>query len=441
MADSITASNTIIPTDVGQQIDKRLLEMFVDPSAEVGVHSTFTHIVEPTRQPNPKDQEFIFELPDLGSSYIDLKRTELYVSGRLKLGDGGDIPDNVGLVNNPMHSLFESVTLYIGSNQTEVFSGYHPYKAYIRQLMDRNEFTPRRELEGFSINFGENKEITDVTSVSLPYGFIRTKNSKKVEFIGPTLIDLFQTEGYLLPQTRLKIKYRKSHESFYVHSHKDLANTSFNFEIDKIYLRLKAVNVLTPLIPLLEAQTEEAPAKYNYDALDTRCYTLPKGTLTKSFLKMYEGRLPSKILLAVYSQKQMTGDKTLSPFLTYNTNIKRVSLKVNGVVIRELVQDFDEGIYFETYKQFMEWLGVIDESAQLTASTYAIGNRYMAFDLVDNCEGEKCSEVALLSGVIDITIEFKTSLDEDCVLAAFNFSPDSVEISHKRASRHTKTIV
>ena len=43
-----------------------------------------------------------------------------------------------------------------------------------------------------------------------------TSDNKTLGLMGPTLINFFQTEGYLMPTTPLQVKYRKNRDAFYM---------------------------------------------------------------------------------------------------------------------------------------------------------------------------------------------------------------------------------
>ena len=74
-----------------QNMDPRLIRMFQKPEGQVGAQGTFTHFVQQLRPPTAKDTDYVLELPNTGSNYIDLKNTQLYVSGSLKRATGADL--------------------------------------------------------------------------------------------------------------------------------------------------------------------------------------------------------------------------------------------------------------------------------------------------------------------------------------------------------------
>ena len=117
---TVPVTSTVVPTDISQHLDPRLTSMFVKPEGMVGVQSTFTHTVEPL---TGTDEEYVFKILHTGSSYADLKNTQLYIKGNLTRCDGTKLlHDEVVLVaNNFLYNLFEFVTLCVGNNQQIIF--------------------------------------------------------------------------------------------------------------------------------------------------------------------------------------------------------------------------------------------------------------------------------------------------------------------------------
>ena len=191
----------MISTEVASQnIDPRLIRMFQKPEGKVGVQGTFTHFVQPLRPPTADDTDYLLELPNTGSDYIDLKNAQLYVSGSLKRATGVALVNDepVLLANNALHSLFESVTLFVGHNQQEIQMNNYPYKAYLRHLMSMKTESPASLGHGFVVE-KRNLVLGPMGSGVARRGW--TELSQTVEFLGQTYIDFFQTEGYLLPAT------------------------------------------------------------------------------------------------------------------------------------------------------------------------------------------------------------------------------------------------
>jgi hypothetical protein len=215
----------------------------------------------------------------------------------------------------------------------------------------------------------------------------------------------------------------------------------YNFVIDKIALRIPCVNIIPSLTPLLEMQTERLPATYEYEAIDMRQFSIPSGSIVRCYNRVYGGRLPRKILIGFFTESSFSGQRDQSPLLTAPLDLQQIGLSVNGVVVREMNMDFSKDIYVEAYRSFTDWMKVTTKNYPVTFHIFKNGMRYFAFDLLENCPSNGCSDDTLQQGFIDINLRFRTALATDCIMAAFCEAPEIVEITKERASRHIKVVL
>ena len=427
-----------------QNLDPRLIRMFQKPEGKVGVQGTFTHFVQPLRPPTADDSDYIMELPNTGADYIDLKNVQLYVRGSLKRATGValEVDEPVLLANNALHSLFESVTVLIGHNQQEIQMNNYPYKAFLRKLMTMKTSSPADIGHGFTV------EAHHLVRGPMASGIARrswTDLSKVTEFLGPTFIDAFQTEGYLLPATPVRVIFRRSRDSLYVNTGNDNALTEFKFFIEKIGLYVPVVKISPFLTPLMEMQTDEALASYHFDAIDVRQFSLPRGTLHRVYPRVFQGKLPTKIAVAFYTQDSFIGDRNRASLLTAAITPKRLQLAINGLVTRE--HRIDGGVRLESYYRFTDWLGVTNIDFPVDVKKYFAGVMFLTFDLMENCVASdsagslSCAEESLLTGFADISVEFGVAVPEECIMVVYAISPDVLDISKERAARYTRVII
>ena len=68
-----------------------------------------------------------------------------------------------------------------------------------------------------------------------------------------------------------------------------------------------------------------------------RQFSVPEGTISRKYAKVFENRLPKKILIGFYSQAAFSGTHDIAPLLTDpDLNLLKISLSVNGIGVREL---------------------------------------------------------------------------------------------------------
>ena len=197
------------------------------------------------------------------------------------------------------------------------------------------------------------------------------------------------------------------------------------------------------LTPLLEMQTDNSPANYTYDALGMKQYPLSSGTITRRYSRIFEGKVPSKILIGFFSQSSFSGERNKTPLLTAPVDVRSISLSLNGVSVRELQVDYESGLYMEAYQQLIQWMDKRDKRYLLKYHNFPQGYRYYAFNLMANCEkSSNCSEETLSQGYIDVNVSLRSALKgEDVVMAVFYLSPQSLYINKERVARFETAVI
>ena len=436
----------VVPLDATQNVDPRLIAMFMKKPATVGIQNTVTHHIEPIRPPTITDTEYIFDLPNTGGAYLDFRNTEMYVKGYLAWKDGTRLKPDEKIVsaNNFLYTLFNSVDIWVGHNQTEIHIANFPYKCFVQQL-ERNTIRDpgARRTQGLWSEWRDprfdEKTYIDYEISNFRYDWVA--ESKTMEMLGPLLLGFTDTEGFMLPACPFRIRFRKSHEAFYtVAGGAGEVTQEYNFVIEKFTLNVLAINISPALAPLMDLQTDTAPAVYEFNSLDMKIFSIEQGAVLRRFSRVYENKLPKKILVAFYTQDSFSGQKTTSPLLTASADIRQVSLSVNGIILRELNTDFNKDEYTIAYRKFQEWLGHSNLPAAVSFTIFKHGYRYFAFNLMENCSGGDCSDDTISVGTIDINVTLGKALEEHCVMAVYCEAAEVLEISKERTCRHLKSI-
>lgn len=425
-----------------QNVDPSLIAMFTQQEGTVGVRGSTTQFVLPTRNVAPTDQQYTFEIPHLTGDYVDLKNVELYIRGNLTRANGTLLEKNekVVLVNNTLHSLFESAVVMIGHNQCEIQTNMYPYKAFLRQLMTIKTNCPDNVDQGLT----RLRTITEpLVWGEVQLGLERvpwTAESKRVEFCGRTCIDCFQTPGYLLPGTPVTVTFKRSREAFYVTRVLEHKEVEYRFNIEKIGLFVPSIKISPHLEPLLEMQTENSPARYPCESITTRRYTFPPGIVTNTYRQVFHGKIPSKLAVTFYQEDVFTGNPIRAALRSSIVGLRRIQVAVNGMVVREHAMDIPSE-YLPVFRQWTEWLGVSKENWMFSKDDYLKHMGFIPFDFMENCKGSKCDEEALLTGSLDIYVEFTEPISIELVMMVYELSPDTLQINKDRTARYVRTIV
>lgn len=437
------AEDTLAPTLSNQYVSERLLAPFLRDNISVGITGSNKIFLQPIKEVAKTDKEYIFQFPQI-NDYVDLKNIQLYVKGTvMKYGEGNALialeeGDEVILQNNALHSIFESVLLKVGVNQEKIYESMRPQKAFLRLLLESpKSINNSLSCQGFELDaFNDPNEFLNGSSRAR-----WTKLSKPVEFLGPTFIDFFQTDGFLPPATPLQIVYRKNYDTSLVirniANSRDLRPT---FEIDSIGLMIPCMTINPTLAPHIESLTDKAPARFQFDSIDIRQFIVEKGLKRKTFSRVYNGKIPQKILVGLYPENSLTGDYETPALRTANENITQLKLYLNGTLIREHNTEFDQGLYTRSYLDLLSWFKAFDGDFLISHENYFKGYRFLAFDLLDNCSNDSCADL-LKSGFVDLEITIAKGAASSWTMLVYAISPDCLDLDKQKSARLTRSVL
>jgi len=441
----------LAPVESTQVIQDRVLDPYLKDNITIGLISSHKIKLPPSKEPSGVDKEFVFQFPQI-PDYVDLKAVELYVRGSLKKSATEDLAateakkDEAAIVNNALHSLFDSVMIRAGCNQEKIFETMRPQKAYIRQLLTmKNCNSSDLQTHGYKSDYRlslDGAYINDIASMGFKVSWYQA--SRQVEFCAPTLLDFFQTDGYLPPNTPMQLTYRMSTPDQYLvvdPSIKDDMKDGY-FKIDEILLYIPVMKINPALAPYMESLTEKEPARYRFDSIDCRQYTISNEMQSKFINKVYNGgKIPQKFLIAVYEQSALIGDRSVSNLFTSTLiNVEQIRVYVNGSLVREFTADFENSLYTQSFKDCINWFQASEKDHTLDYGSFKGGHRYFAIDLMEGCETRSCEPNLLQSGFVDVEVKFRERLTTTAVLLVYGISPDTLDIDSSRSCRLTRTV-
>lgn len=419
-----------------QSLNQRWGSLFNPEKVQIGVNNTMKHQIKPIRAPSNLDKTYTFEIDSFGERFIDLKSIKLYVKGVLIDKDDALVdlikieqkePENVFPVNNFLHTLFETVKCEIGQNQKNVIVTDYNYKAYLKQLLNAEQNQVDLELQGFITDEGDDPNITGVATNN---GAIkrRTLLAGGIEMQGKLMVDMFESDGYLLPNTPMRITLVRSDPEFYL-LHLAASNDAYRFLIEDITLEVSSLKVEPTLVKEIENELENRPCVYRWDDLIMKSYTISDNSLSASYRKLFEHNLPRKVILAFVSQSSYKGYKTNSPYYFNNNSIEKIGLLVNGVEVRSHTPNFKSGLFTKSYCDFLDF--VKNKLTLVTKHQFSETTSLFCFDLLES-DSEKCSEEIVQTGVMDVNISFSDKLRSPMMMLVFAFLPGELYIDKNR---------
>ena len=121
------------------------------------------------------------------------------------------------------------------------------------------------------------------------------------------------------------MKYRMSNDEFYVVTAPAHNDQKYKFEVSDIALIAPYLKINQTLSPYLEPLTDTNPAQYYFDSIVCRQYSLMKGVRSKVFHRVFDGKLPQRMVIGLFTQDAVTGRRDKSPLLTASkTKLHRI---------------------------------------------------------------------------------------------------------------------
>jgi hypothetical protein len=396
--------------------------------------------------------------------YIDLNQSELviYVSIR-KQSDKSIIKstDNVGPVNNFIHSLFDQVILSLNNTQIENSNGSYPYRAYIENLlnygfdaktshlvsslfikdspgsMDSIKFSKTDNTKEISYFTGDTltipkPETNDAPSIiqltnkikvvdttidpyaEVNHGLLDRKqifNGKTVELSGRLHIDLFNSDRYLINRIPFKLTLQRSKPSFYLMS----ASTTENYyaHIDKANLFIRKVKIAPSVMDFHIKQHQTLNANYPIRRVIVKQITIPKDIVSFLIDNVNIGKMPRRVVLGFVEHEAAIGTFKKNPYNFQNFDVEKINLIVAGhsLPYRQGIElDFTNNNYVRGYNTIFKGLNsnAYETGNDITYNDFKNGYSLYVFNLTpDMCDSYHSSLPKI--GNLEIDIKFRTT--------------------------------
>ena len=356
-----------------------------------------------------------FTIPK-GTSFIDLSKTQLFITMKITQADGTDIDVvTVGLINNPLHSIIKQFSIRLNGTLITEQSDTYAYRAYIETLLNYDDsqkdtfLTSALYYKDTAGNMDEpnpaqatagkpNKGLTTRASY--------TTASATLGLIGTPFCDIFHTDRFLVPDVEVKIKLNLHSSDFMLMS---VVGTE-KVEIIKARLKVRHVNV-TPSVAL---QLSKSVSKYPLRSVSTHLKTLTTGVLTESFDNIFNsGIVPERLIIGFISNKAYNGDYKLNPFNFGHFALKTIKLTVNNAEIPEMEIDLaDPGERVKGYNTLFAGNGTMHRGHgnSITRPDWERGYGLFIYDLTPDGNGASPHFHIRQKGVVDLALTFSKAV-------------------------------
>ena len=362
----------------------------------------------------PKVDPIEFTIPK-GTSFIDLSKTQLFITLKITKADGSNIDDGkVGLINNPLHSIIKQFSIRLNGTLITEQSDTYAYRAYIESLLNYDKSAKETFLTS-ALFYKDTAKLMDEpdpskAGVTRNLGlFARSQYtllSNTVGLIGTPFCDIFHTERFLVPGVEMKIKLNLHQNEFILMS----SAATEKVQIIESKLRIRHINV-TPSVGL---QLSNAIVKYPLRTVSTHLKTLTNGVLTESFNNIFNsGIVPERLIIGLIPNKAYNGDYSLNPFNFGHFALKNIKLTVNNAEIPETAIDLsDPGERIKGYNTLFAGDGTMHRGPgnDINRTEWDGGYGLFIYDLTPDGNGASPHFHIRQKGVVDLSLTFSKAV-------------------------------
>jgi len=419
------------------------LDVFTLPPTQTGIDKKYYIECRPISQLMSSNAPVEFCYGGDGSDYICMPESKIKVKFKITHSDNTSsvmIEDEVAVpVNLALHSLFSQVDVTLGGRLMTPATAMYPYKSYIQTLLNYGKDAKESQLvsQGWYHEQGDDMDkVTVLGNKAVMYKHKLFGQSKTVDFEGPLLEDVFQINRYLINNVQVKVKLYPTHPEFFIMSTTD--GKKYKIVLEDVILKVCMVRVSPGVILGHAKALETRNSLYPYTRVETKAYSIAKGTLTINLDNVFQQARPSRLVFGLVSAAAFNGDLTKNPFKFHHYDVTDVAVIVNGETLpgRPLQTKFgEEGgrDYISGYLQLFEATGRSgsDFGNGLAPKDFANGYTLFAFNLDPEFKRGKYLNLVKRANV-RIELRFSKPLPETVNVVVYAEHPGLFEVDLAR---------
>ena len=378
-----------------------------------------------------------FDISGTGEDYIDFANTMLYVRVKVKQNNGNDLADDaaVGPVNLFLHSLFLQVDISLNGTLITASTNTYPYRALLETLLSYGEDAKKTQLTSalFYKDMAGKMDSVDFAADAVNDGLAKRRalvaGSRELDMMGRLHADIFFQDRYMISEVGVKIKLVRSKNLFCLMG-------ACKVQILHASMFVRKVKLM-PSVFLAHAKTlERGTVKYPIRRVVCKSFAVPQNYLDVSHEKLFSGKLPTRIVIGLVSNRAFNGHVGSNPFNFQHFNLSEIGLYLDGQqqhAVRPIQPDYEHGLYIRAYNSLFVGTGKIykDEGLYITREDYANGYALYAFDLTADL-GEDDHFSLVRQGSVRLALKFSQALAATITVVAYAEFENVIEVDRDR---------
>jgi len=273
-----------------------------------------------------------FTISGTSNDYVNLQNSYLQLKGYIANSRGEAISqtDDVAFENLGIQSLWSQVDI---SLQQKVISSRvgtnYAYKSYLDVLLNHSQDQMENQLTS-QLFYKDGAGLMDGGNGNFGYRIRKTFTAKgqEIQLEGPLYLDICQQERPILNGVEINLKFWPNKPSFYMSSIR--LEGGYFFKITDANLNICMVEVSPAILVGHGAGLKESPALYPFHQSDFKAFSIPKGQYVHSIDNIFQGDIPSDLIVGLVSSQAYVGSYNKNPFNFHNYDCSYCGFFING---------------------------------------------------------------------------------------------------------------
>jgi hypothetical protein len=372
-----------------------------------------------------------------GSDYIDIANTQLYVRVKITRANGEDIDANdvVAPVNLTIHSLFSEVDLKLNDTLVSSTNNTYAYRSYLETLLSYGCDAKNSQLTS-AMYYKDTAGHMDVTAtdglnLGLNKRFAFFRNSRVVDMLDKLHLDLCFQERFIPSDVGIRIRLVRSKDAFCLMSPAD----NFKLQIVDCKLYVRKVR-LSPSVFVAHAKALElGNAKYPVNRVVCKTFTVPQGNMDFTQENIFNGLLPSRLLIGMLDNDSVNGLCTKNPYNFKHYNLAQLKLYLDGQqqTYNPVETDFDNNQFINGFITLFHGTGKFgkNEGIDIERNEYNRGYTLFAWDLTPDLSDHDHMNLARV-GSVRLDAKFRAALPNTINVIVYAEFESVIEIDRNK---------
>ena len=163
-----------------------------------------------------------------------------------------------------------------------------------------------------------------------------TKDGRSVDMEGPLYCDILQQKHLLLNNIPIRIKLTPSSNDFALIGEGRVV-------VEEALLWVCHVDVSPDAYNMIATKLHKETAKYSFMKSEFLCHSIPAGSTSFKLANLFQGRIPTQLVMAFVNTESFNGKGDLNPFNFQHFYLQYLDVSANGRSLpreRSLQPDF-----------------------------------------------------------------------------------------------------